>query len=171
MREGVLIGFWPQHGAFLTNHFLHLEKLKQKPISLRSKFTSIRKQFDKLKVSLILTWVVERERELQFGLVLDTINIPIWCIGPNHLVLARHKSMYNFNTVEKITVNFYLCKVIFSTKCIFKIYQKATYKFWMVFKIVQQSLREWRWTPTPKKENLWHVNVWIIWAKSKSGCD
>ena len=80
MREGVLIGFWPQHGAFLTNHFLHLEKLKQKPISLRSKFTSIRKQFDKLKVSLILTWVVERERELQFGLVLDTINIYIYTI-------------------------------------------------------------------------------------------
>ena len=84
MREGVLIGFWPQHGAFLTNHFLHLEKLKQKPISLRSKFTSIRKQFDKLKVSLILTWVVERERErereLQFGLVLDTINIYIYAI-------------------------------------------------------------------------------------------
>ena len=124
MREGVLIGFWPQHGAFLTNHFLHLEKLKQKPISLRSKFTSIRKQFDKLKVSLILTWVVERE--LQFGLVLDTINIYIlynvWANSSGFgLVLVRiisfildsRLSKYNFNTVEKVSVSFYICKVIF----------------------------------------------------------
>ena len=124
MREGVLIGFWPQHGAFLTNHFLHLEKLKQKPISLRSKFTSIRKQFDKLKVSLILTWVVERE--LQFGLVLDTINIYIlynvWANSSGFgLVLVRiisfildsRLSKYNFNTVEKVSVSFYICKDIF----------------------------------------------------------
>ena len=123
-REGVLIGFWPQHGAFLTNHFLHLEKLKQKPISLRSKFTSIRKQFDKLKVSLILTWVVERE--LQFGLVLDTINIYIlynvWANSSGFgLVLVRiisfildsRLSKYNFNTVEKVSVIFFLCKDIF----------------------------------------------------------